>query len=209
MASLGFSIGAGIVVFAATNIDDLFVLSAFFSDARYARRSVIIGQFVGIGALVLVSFLAARLAVAIPEGWIALLGLVPLVLGLYKLPAFRRCTTREPGDAEKHQIPSQGPEPLTGRRLSSQTLAVAAVTIANGGDNLGAYIPLFAGGPDGIPVYASVFAAMTAIWCMAGYLLVNNCLARKSIRHYGHIVLPLVLIALGLYILSGATALFL
>jgi cadmium resistance protein CadD (predicted permease) len=51
MDTLGSSIGVGIVVFASTNIDDIFVVSAFFADARLARRSVIVGQFVGIGAL--------------------------------------------------------------------------------------------------------------------------------------------------------------
>ena len=85
MDSVASLIFVGFVVFVFTNIDDLFVVSAFFADPRLARSSVIIGQFVGIGALVLLSTLAALFSVAIPASWIALLGVVPLFLGLYKL----------------------------------------------------------------------------------------------------------------------------
>jgi cadmium resistance protein CadD (predicted permease) len=205
MDSLGSSIGVGIVLFASTNIDDIFVVSAFFADPRLARRSVVIGQFVGIGALVIVSVIAALLAVTVPEGWVAVLGFVPLLLGISKLLALRHYTAREANDAEEHEI--QGKEHLSERRLHSQILAVAAVTIANGGDNLGVYIPLFASTPNAIPVYSSIFAAMTAIWCVLGYLLVNNRFVGTVIRGYGHVTLPFVLIALGLYILSGAAVL--
>jgi len=119
--------------------------------------------------------------------------------------SLRRCTAGEANDAEEHKI--QDKERLAERRLHSQILAVAGVTIANGGDNLGAYIPLFASTPNAIPVYASVFAAMTAVWCMFGYLLVNNRFASSVIRRYGRVTLPFVLIALGLYIVSGAAVL--
>jgi cadmium resistance protein CadD (predicted permease) len=205
MHSLGSSIGVGIVLFISTNIDDMFLLSVFFADPSFARRSVVIGQFVGISALVLVSFIAALLAVAVPEGWVALLGLVPLLLGISKLPALQNFTSKETNSAEENQIRDKAH--LSEHRLHSQIFAVAAVTIANGGDNLGAYIPLFAGTMNAIPVFISVFAVMTALWCVFGYLLVNNRFAGTVIRRYGHVMLPFVLIALGLYILSGAVVL--
>ena len=47
---------------------------------------------------------------------------------------------------------------------------------------------------------------MTGVWCALGYLLVNNEILGGAIRRYGHVVLPIVLIALGVYILSGALA---
>ena len=45
---------------------------------------------------------------------------------------------------------------------------------------------------------------MTLVWCALGYLVVNNPLFGSRIRRYGDILLPLVLIPLGLFILSGA-----
>jgi cadmium resistance protein CadD (predicted permease) len=193
----------GVVVFASTNIDDIFLLSAFFSDPHLQRRSVITGQFLGIGVLVGVSAVAALLALAIPEGWAALLGLVPLGLGLHRLLELRSSGMPSEGEEERTRAAEQSVE----KRTHSQVLAVAGVTVANGGDNLGVYIPLFASAPGSIPFYAVIFAVMTALWCSLAYLLVNNRLVGERVRHYGHLALPFVLIALGLYILSGARAL--
>jgi cadmium resistance protein CadD (predicted permease) len=93
------------------------------------------------------------------------------------------------------------------QRTHSQVLAVAGVTVANGGDNLGVYIPLFASATGMIPLYVALVAAMTALWCSLGYLLVHNRLLGQHICRYGRVVLPFVLIALGLHILSGARVL--
>jgi cadmium resistance protein CadD (predicted permease) len=59
---LGVAIGA----FVATNIDDTFILILLFSTPGLLAQNVIIGQFVGIVLLVLISSLAALLALAIP-----------------------------------------------------------------------------------------------------------------------------------------------
>ena len=82
-------------------------------------------------------------------------------------------------------------------------MAWPASTLANGGDNLGVYIPLFASAPETIPLYGVVFALMTGLWCFVGYLLANNRVVGEHVRRYGHAVLPFVLITLGLWILSG------
>lgn len=195
-------LGIGVVVFVSTNLDDIFLLSAFFADPRLRPRSVVAGQFLGIGALVAASALAALAALVIPEGWTALLGIVPLVLGVRGLLALRRGAEADAGEAR-----TWATERSAGRRTRSQALAVAGVTVANGGDNLGVYIPLFASAPAAIPVYAALFAVMTAAWCWMGYRLVNNRWAGTPLRRYGHVILPFVLIALGFYILSGARVL--
>lgn len=206
MTSLVSDLGIGIVGFGSTNIDDIFLLAAFFADARLRRRSIVAGQYLGIGALVLVSALAALLALALPEGWVALLGVVPLLLGFSALLALRTNTIGGDVGSEQHRIQDQ--EHDAERGLRSQALAVASVTVANGGDNIGVYVPLFATAPDAIATYVLTFAVMTGAWCALGYLLVNNRILGGAIRRYGHLVLPIVLIALGVYILSGALVLF-
>jgi len=206
MEPLASSAALGVVVFVATNIDDVLVLAAFFADPTLARRSIVVGQFVGIGMLVLASTAAALLAFVVPDGWTALLGLVPVLLGMRKLLALRWSAVHDIGDAETQRI--QREERKAERRMHSQALAVAGVTIANGGDNLGVYIPMFASAPHIIPTYALVFTIMTAIWCALGFVLVSIPHTGHAIRRYGHVALPLVLIALGLHILSGASALF-
>ncbi len=82
-------VGVAIVVFAATNIDDLFVIMAFLAAPAMRARAVVAGQFLGIATLVLASVVAARFAIAIPHAWIAWLGLLPLLLGLRALRGLR------------------------------------------------------------------------------------------------------------------------
>jgi cadmium resistance protein CadD (predicted permease) len=205
MSSLASDLGIGIVVFASTNIDDLFLLAAFFADARLRWLSIVMGQYVGIGALVLVSALAALIALEVPDGWVALLGLVPLLLGLSKLRALRVSTAGTEDDSGAHRFQDQ--EHRAQRRLHSTVLAVASVTVANGGDNVAVYVPLFATSFEAIATYVLTFAAMTGVWCAFGYSLVNNAVLGSAIRRSGNVILPVVLIALGMYILSGALAL--
>jgi cadmium resistance protein CadD (predicted permease) len=201
MADLLGVLGVAVVVFASTNVDDVFLLAAFFADPHLRARSVVTGQFLGIGALVAASAAAAWASLAVPEGYPALLGAVPLALGLRSLWALRRSG----GEAEEPEAGEvQAAEARAERRTHSQVLAVAGVTAANGGDNLGVYIPLFAREPRLIPLYAGVFTAMTVLWCFAGYRLVQNRVVGAQVRRYGHLALPIVLIALGLWILSGA-----
>jgi cadmium resistance protein CadD (predicted permease) len=79
------------------------------------------------------------------------------------------------------------------------------VTIANGGDNIGIYVPAFAvhSGAE-IGVIAMVFVAMTALWCMLAHWMVNHRRFGAPLRRYGHIFAPLVLIGLGIVIIYKA-----
>ena len=197
------TITIGVALFASTNIDDIFLLSAFFADRHLSSRSVVLGQFVGIGVLTAISAAAAFVSLVIPEGWTALLGVVPLLLGVRKLWQLRSDVHEESNYGE-----ARDQEHALEQRTHSQMFAVAAVTMANGGDNLAVYIPVFASSLHSIPVYALTFAVMTGVWCAAGYQLVNNALVGQHIRRYGHILLPVALIAIGLWILSGASVLF-
>lgn len=195
--------GLALSVFVATDIDDLLLLAAFFAERRLATRAIVGGQFAGIAALVLISALAASLALTIPPAWVALLGLVPLGMGLTGLWRVWHPDADEDDEVDE----ARQAELQAEQKLRSQWLAVAAVTIANGGDNLGAYIPLFAHSPGLIPVFTAIFALMTGLWCALGYWLVRARSAGQALQRYGKWLLPCVLIALGLVILVDARVL--
>lgn len=167
------------------------------------RRSIIVGQFLGIATLVCASAFAALLALVVPPGWTALLGVVPLALGLQRLVALARDDNGAAEDEDARRAEQEN-EPLT----RSQTLAVASVTVANGGDNLGVYIPLFASQTSAILFYSLIFATLSAVWCWLGYWLATNPLVGERLQRYALHALPFVLIGLGIYILSGALILF-
>lgn len=196
-------IAIAVMVFISTNIDDIFLLAAFFADKKLSVKSVVLGQFLGISALVAVSTLVAWMSLALPDGWISLLGLLPLYLGLKQVKSL---WSDSDDDSEDDEIRLQ--EHQMERSMHSQILAVAGVTVANGGDNLGVYIPMFANSLSAIPLFVLVFAAMTMVWCLLGHVLVNNKVFGHWIRRYGHKILPVVLILLGLDILKGALVLF-
>jgi len=189
----------GIMLFASTNIDDIFLTMAFFADPRLDRRAVVIGKFLGISGIVAASIAAAACAVAVPPEWVALLGFAPLGLGVHRLWSAWRAepTSTDEGDG----IPSAAGS------LVAQACSVAGVTAANGGDNLGVYVPVFAEEFSAIPMFTVIFAIMTGLWCVAGNLLVNHRLVAATMRRLAGRLLPWVLIVLGLCILWGARGL--
>lgn len=100
---------------------------------------------------------------------------------------------------------ADGPEQHRGGAGPGNVAMVAAVTIANGGDNISIYTPLFATrtGPD-IAVIGLVFATMTALWLLIAFRLISHPMLGAPIRRYGHRIVPVVLIGLGVLILSEA-----
>ena len=190
----------GVGLFTSTNIDDIFLTMAFFADPRLRRTAIVVGKFLGIGLLTLLSTIAAAGSLVVSPEWIALLGFVPLGLGFHALWTNRRAplVTEDSGGIE--QAPAA---------FGAQVGAVAGVTAANGGDNLGVYVPVFADDFSAIPVFVVVFALMTLLWCVAGNLLVSHPRIIGSMRRLSQRLLPYVLIVLGVWILSGAVGLVL
>ncbi|RJQ68145.1 cadmium transporter [Pseudonocardiaceae bacterium YIM PH 21723] len=175
-------------MFAVTNIDDMLVLAVFFGEAgssRSAALRVIAGQYLGFGAILVVSVLGALGAGLLPSSAIPYLGLLPLLLGLRAAWQLWRG-----GAADEEPRPGAG------------VLQVAAVTFANGGDNIGVYVPVFAVvGAAGMAGYVTVFLIGVALWCAAGWYLAGRPAVARVLARWGHLILPVVLVAIGLAIL--------
>jgi cadmium resistance protein CadD (predicted permease) len=184
------TLGLAVMLFAATNVDDVFLLVALFADPGYRPRQVVMGQLLGMAALIAASAAAALLALVVPPRYVGLLGIVPLALGIVQL--FRR------GDAEEEEAPGL-------RRGLGKTLAVALVTVANGGDNLAVYIPFFATRTRAeLIVTSAVFLVLTGGLCALAHALVSHPRLGEPLRRHAPWVTPLVLIALGVVILIEA-----
>ena len=186
-----------LMVFASTNIDDAFVLLVFFADARLRPRDVVAGQYLGIAVLTAAALVFALLAVAIPDRYVGLMGVFPILIGLLRLwQAWR----------DRHAAAQASEDPPT--QIGSVQIgpwgaaaSVAAVTIANGGDNIAVYTPQFAHMPAArIALICAVFAMMVAVWCLAAQALTRHRHFGAVIQTWGKRITPFVLIALGGYI---------
>jgi cadmium resistance protein CadD (predicted permease) len=189
-------VGIAIVLFASTNIDDVFVLLGFFADSKFGVRQVAVGQFIGIGALYSVSVVASLISLVLAPAYIGFLGLVPIAIGLKKVWELWKGGEAGEEDAE-----------VLGKAVAGHgnIIAVAAVTMANGGDNISIYTPLFATRSIyDIAIIGVVFAIMTVVWLGLAHWLTSHRTIGAPIRRYGHRVVPLVLIALGCFILYEA-----
>jgi cadmium resistance protein CadD (predicted permease) len=183
------ALGQAAAMFVVTNVDDLVLLAVFFGRAGRSRSAlvgVVLGQYVGLLAILGVSIVAALGVRALPDGAIGYLGLVPLLLGLRAAWQAWRDTVETPS------VPARG----------VRTWEVAAVTFANGGDNVGVYVPVFAVvGSVAMAGYVVVFLMATALWCVLGWCLATRPVVARLLARWGHVVLPVVLIAIGLVII--------
>jgi len=182
------ALSRAIVAFAATNLDDIFVLTFFFAQKNLQIWRVVLGQYLGIAGLILVSLVGFFASLLIPYKWIGLLGLIPIGIGIRKLLALKE------GQKEKIVV----------RRVES-SLTVAAITFANGGDNIAIYTPLFASSTWAtLTITLITFSVMIALWCVAGCAIGNHFVVIRLIDRYGHILVPFIFIGLGFYIPLGS-----
>ncbi len=182
---LAATVGLATVLFVSTNLDDLFVLLAFFLDPAARLRDVILGQYLGIGALVLLSLAASVLSLALAPAYVGLLGSLPIAIGVRQLVARYR------GAEEAEEVPAAG-----------RLLAVAGITVANGGDNIGVYTPVFATrSPAEITTIGIVFAVLIALLILAAHWLVRHPTLGAPVRRYGPALTPWVLIAIGVFVI--------
>lgn len=191
--SIARDVGLGALLFAGTNIDDVFILLALFSNRSFRALEILAGTLLGMAGLIALSIAGALLAIAIAPGYVGLLGLVPLGLGILQL--MRR------GDDDDDET---GPAAQGG---ILRAFAVGTITIANGGDNLGVYIPMFATADRlTLAIYAATMLALTAGLCWFAHTLVNHPRWSDPLRRYAGPLTPFILIALGLYILIESRA---
>jgi cadmium resistance transport/sequestration family protein len=195
------TIFTGTAAFVATNIDDIFVLMLFYSQlsATFRRRHVVAGQYLGFAALVAISLLGFLGSLVVPREWIGLLGLLPIAIGIRKF--IRQHETIEKEEFKRLERQSSKSSLLAGL-LSWQTLSVVTVTFANGGDNIGIYVPLFASSNLArLSAILSTFFVLLAVWCYIGYLFARHPAVANILPRYAHSIVPFVFIALGVYIL--------
>ena len=189
---------SAIGLFLATNIDDIIVLSLFFARGAGQKGTtarILVGQYLGfvgiLGAAVLVTLGAEAF---LPEQAIPYFGLIPLLLGLWAAwQAWR--SDDDDDDAGK----------VAGKKVG--ILTVAGVTFANGGDDIGVYVPVFLNvGTATVITYCVVFLVLVAVLVLLAKFVATRPPIAEVLERWEHVLFPIVLIGLGIFILVGGGA---
>ena len=179
-------------LFIATNIDDIIVLSLFF--ARGAGQAgttlrILAGQYLGFAGILAATILVTLGADAfLPTEAIPYFGLIPLALGLWA--AWQAWQGDDDDDDAK----------VSGKNVSA--LIVAGVTFANGGDNIGVYVPVFTtSSPAEVAIYCVVFLILVAPLVWAARFVATRPGIAEALEKWESVLFPAVLILLGIAIL--------
>jgi len=186
-----------VALFAATNVDDVVVLTVLCISSSATGRPrlwhIWAGQYGGFAVLIGASLAAATGLALVPLHWLWLLGLVPLALGLYKLATAIRA----------HRAGQQG-----SRAVVTGLAGVIGLTVANGGDNLSVYIPVFrTSSAAEIGVIIAVFLVGVALYCLASIRFAGHRATIQAVQRWGEWLVPVVFILIGFYIFYKTGAL--
>jgi len=203
------AIATGITAFVATNIDDIFILMVFFSqtNSNFRPQHIVLGQYLGFGMILLASLPGFFGGLIIQKEWIGLLGFVPIAIGLHRLlhpeqPEEVTQTVSQEGINQFSKFPIFA---KLRRWIPPQTYQVAMVTLANGGDNIGIYVPLFANSSlASLIVILVVFLLLVGLWCLIAFQLTRHPAIAHILTRYGEAIVPFVLIGLGIFILKDS-----
>lgn len=102
----------------------------FYSQTNitFHRWHVVAGQYLGFTALVLISLLGFLGGLIVAREWIGLLGFLPIIIGVW------HWLNRNKIEEENTAAPN-----ISKSGVFSAVVGVAAVTFANGSDNIGIY----------------------------------------------------------------------
>lgn len=194
-------LGVSISAFVATNIDDLFILIVFFAKRSFPPFQIILGQFVGMSLLLVVSLIGSLVSLIIPHNLIGLIGLLPIVIGIKELLDLRK-------EHEEDYDSLVVTELLHKNRTIEYLpfLTVATVTFS-GGEEIGIYTSIFVSYGSNLTqttTIVTVVLILTGVWCAIANYLVNHSILATRLRRIADKALPFVLIALGTYILVEA-----
>jgi cadmium resistance protein CadD (predicted permease) len=194
-------------VFIATNLDDIFILMSFFAMSKDGIK-LIFGQYLGFLIILGISLACYQFKFVLPLHYLAVLGLFPIIIGIKYFWNFRKNIFTE-RMLEKNFGPT-GTQRGAALNGVNTILPVAMTTIANGGDNLAVYIPLFMTMDNfELSITVLTFMVMVGVWCVLAYKMVNNRIFGEKLKIYGHLIFPAVLIIIGFGIIFKSLPIFL
>ena len=183
--------GLSLLAFAATNLDNLVLLVLVVSRPGQAPAHVVAGVLLASCVVLSIGLVAAFVADFVPRPWLGALGLFPIALGVRELYRLAMSASAEDAGTES-DAPTLG------------VLAVAGVMLVNSADSLSALLPLFAETRKALlPVIVVVVLAASVLGCGLARWIASHERFAPPLQRFGPKLVPFVLIAVGLYVLTN------
>jgi cadmium resistance protein CadD (predicted permease) len=179
--------------YVGTNLDNLLLLVTFHSrykDQSSAVTAAYVAVMILVGAL---GFLIGKGGNLIPIDYLGLLGIIPMLIGVWALLQLLR---RPPQKQKSETVTSFG--------IKAVFLAVFMTQLSNGTDSIITFSILFADSgdtPDLVIVLA--FFGMVCLFAWLAFYLLKHRKTSDILQRYGHYATPFILILVGYYILSN------
>ncbi len=171
--------------FAATNIDNLIILTGLLVHRQQTHLTLFAGYALGMLALLFLSTSIGTVSLLIPIAWLGFLGAVPVCLGIWTMARLLRSAPDQP------------------TTTAASITSLFTLQIANGMDTVLVFAPLLTDTNlrgDGLIV--SGYLVMIAIWFGFSVLLSQQARKVEVLIKIGRWLAPLIMIAVGLYILE-------
>lgn len=187
---------SSLILFLSTNIDDVLLLTMWFSTRKRKseRKNVFIGQFLGFSTIIVLSLIGSYTTKFFLQPLIGLLGFIPIVIGIKELINIKNNSKKDESSIKES----------ASNTLSSWSdiLNISILTFANGGDNIGIYIPSFTIlTSHELILLILIFYVMLFFLCFLTLSMVKVSKLSWFIEKYIVKIIPYILILIGLLVL--------
>ena len=180
------------LVFWATNLENQFILLAYFNHPQYSFRSVSIGYLASTGLILSGSYGASQVALAMSNTWIYFLGFMLILLRIWEL-----LKLKYRAQVSQQKIVLRSDKILASRAM----ILVGAVTLASGEDSFVVFTSLFADtqySADLVIFLTSL--GMAVCWVALAQFLSGYEWISIKLQRFGSVLLPVLLILVGGFI---------
>lgn len=181
--------GVAAVAFVSTNLDNLFLLMGLLAGSKLPTRSVALGYASCVFLVLAVAAAGSFAASYAVDAWLRYLGLVPLGMGLWRLRGLARSDT-------------SAADTVGGPARAAGAASVFGVMLAGSGDALAVFASLMgeSAGPLVVVIFATALG-LSAVWAMLARWVVDHPALAPRLRSVDRYGVPVLLVAIGLYIL--------
>lgn len=179
--------------FAVTNLDNLIILVFLLGQSPNARQHVLMGFVAAVILVIAVSSVGILIGTLLSPSLVGYLGFGPLLIGIYILYQQLRSTENK----STAVISAMGAP-------SRVWLTTVVLMFSNSADSIAVLLPLLAeSGSMPTLLIVSIYLLTSILWCAISIKIASNAGLAKRINDRGEKLVPWVMIAVGIYVLSN------